>query len=379
MKAVGIIAEYNPFHNGHLFHLEEAKRVSGADYAVVVMSGNFVQRGEPAVVNKYARTAMALHNGADLVLELPVYYATASAQYFAAAAIEILDATGIVEGVCFGSESGNLEVLQKAADILNEEDVVFQERLRLGLAKGLSFPTARAGALGPLASHSPNDILAIEYLRALRRTVRTIKPIAILRVGAHYHDKIISGRIASATAIRKAIHVKDWPAIKQAMPGEAFDILQNTAPVILDDFSGAFHYLIRSRDVEWAKGILGVNEGIENRIFRTSGEHYLLSEIVRHVKTKRYPFTTIQRTLMHMLLELKKEDFKNPSYIRVLGFKKESSHLLKQLETNARLPVVVNLKHAPKIPMLEKEIQTTDIYHQALPINFEYSVPLTII
>ena len=200
MKTVGIIAEFNPLHNGHKYLLDEAKRLSGADFCIVVMSGNFVQRGSPALLDKYTRTQMALLNGVDLVIELPVIYATASAEYFARGAVRLLDKLGVVDIITFGSECGNIELLKKAATELTEETPDFKKNLQDNLKKGLSFPKARSQAIGKQGDGSePNNILGIEYIKALNYWDSSITPTTIERKGSGYHDE----QMASATAIRK--------------------------------------------------------------------------------------------------------------------------------------------------------------------------------
>jgi predicted nucleotidyltransferase len=222
MKTIGIVAEYNPFHNGHLYQLQASRGQTGADCAVVVMSGNYTQRGEPAIVDKWARAEMALHSGADLVIELPVAYAMGSAEYFAYGAVKLLDSLNAVNMICFGSEAGSIEKLSAAAAILADEPESYKSYLKDYLSKGLSFPAARQKAISSYCKNtygkddlssllkSPNNILGIEYLKALRRLKSNIVPMTIERVGNEYNQAELTGKMSSATSIRKTIRENTW-------------------------------------------------------------------------------------------------------------------------------------------------------------------------
>jgi predicted nucleotidyltransferase len=233
MKVVGLITEYNPFHNGHKYHIEEARRITGADYVVAVMSGDFVQRGVPAIIDKYSRTRMALNNGVDLVLELPVCYATGSAEYFAHGAVAVLNALGVVDYLCFGSEAGEIELLQKATELIYSAPASFDDLLKAYLKEGLNYPAARQKALeavtGSLSPDNnrpddnnalikvftePNNILGIEYLKAIHDLSASMQPVTIRREVAHYHEATLTridtpSVISSATAIRSTINTID--------------------------------------------------------------------------------------------------------------------------------------------------------------------------
>ncbi|MDR2903064.1 MAG: nucleotidyltransferase [Clostridiales bacterium] len=403
MTVCGIIAEYNPFHNGHRYQIQKARALSGADAVAVVMSGNFVQRGEPAICDKYIRTKAALQNGADIVFELPVFFAAASAAYFAAAAVGLLDQSGIVDFLCFGSESGDIAALSAIAEHLSRETADFKSKLNAALKTGLSFPSARQKALGgafPVPGQ-PNDILAIEYLKALKAAESRIKPLAIRRKGAGYHAETLpaGGQNPSASAIRKWIQSTPagLPLLKTAMPETSLALLaeaieNGNAPNTLDRFSHIFRYLMAT---ERRKDILDVNEGLENRMRQFAATDPTISEIAARVKTKRYTHTKIQRAILHTILNISMTDFEKfmnsggAHYIRVLGFRKEKSAVLAQLKEKAGLPVLLNLKHAKKtltadgMKMLRHEILTTDIYNLGLDTprapDYEYSVPLCII
>lgn len=408
MNIVGLIAEYNPFHNGHLYHIKKAKEVTGSDFVIVVMSGNYVQRGEPAFCDKYLRTSMAILNGASLVIEIPVMYATSSAEYFAFAAVSLLEKTGIVNSICFGSECGDIEVLKNISNILVEEPPLYKNILKKHLDEGMSFPNARALAISHFSSinadilNNPNNILGIEYLKSLKILNSKMKAFTIERQISSYNSISIENEISSATAIRHFSSKNDFDSILKTMPKNAFDIFinsieKNDAPVLYNNFSHIFHYIIKLCENKQLKDILDITEGLENRIVSSSEKKFLISDIVYLIKTKRYTYTKIQRAILHILLDIKKNDFdifnKNggPQYLRVLGFDKECEFLLKDITQKASLPLVLNLKYAKnnlsklQLSMLEKELKSTDLYYLGLSDNktrvknIEYTKPLVII
>ena len=379
MAICGVIAEYNPFHNGHAFHLAQARALTGSQAVVCVMSGHFVQRGEAAVFAKQARVRMALLNGADMVLELPVPYATAGAERFASAAVEILEACGMVDSLCFGSESGDLQALDAAADALASESPLFQTQLRAALAEGVSFPTARSFASGG-AVDMPNDILGVEYLKAIKRQSSRLTPVIVTRRGAGYHDNHIEGALASATSIRQAMRKLDGDTAiwKAAMPLSAAELAQEECaarrgPVATDDLSQAFLYALRTTPPEALARRADVSEGLENRILRCAEDWPLWSAIVGAVKTKRYTYTRIQRAMLHILLQIDAVDCAaRVPYIRVLGFRRSAEHLVRRLCAAASLPVITNLKHAHYAPndavsrVLHQELRAAEIYRMAV-------------
>ncbi len=415
MKNCGIIAEYNPFHNGHLLHIKTARSIFGAENIIVVMSGNFVQRGEPAICDKYARTKAALLNGADVVIELPIFFATSSAEFFAKGAVNILHNCGIVDSICFGSENGDIDMLSSLAEslICLEKNPVFKQAIKEELQKGVSFPVARQKAMDKMCEleekpvlYEPNDILAVEYLKAIYSLKSPITPLCIKREIAHYHSKTLSSVISSATAIRSFVFdgikgdMKDFEALEGAMPKSSFEIFveeinKGVAPNRLDNYSDVLQYIVRSSDADDISKIFDISEGLENRIISFVGGYKKISDIVTGVKTKRYTFTKLQRAVLHLLLGITTEDFNyfdkkgGPQYIRVLGFKSDKGYLIKELSEKATLPLVMNLKYAKNIlnqdamKMLNHEIRTTDIYNLGLEaprqIGYEYTIPLCII
>lgn len=414
MKTVGLITEYNPFHNGHQYHIEEARRITGADYVVAVMSGDFVQRGTPAIMDKYSRTAMALRNGIDLVLELPVCYATGSAEYFAQGAVTLLDRLGIVDAICFGSESGNISLLSKAADLLLKAPAAFEDRLQEQLKEGLSYPAARVRALEHTLRQNgssdtailtdilaePNNILGIEYIKALKKLSSSIEPITVQRIMAHYHNPVLSSSselceesanhpvISSATALRNAIFSTDdtfGAALHEAflsVPPDVVKYLSDnyhiTYPVTEEDFASIIKYKLLEEDCASLTEYQDISPDLAKRLKNYRNYPGSLAEFTQEIKTKNMTLTRINRALIHLLLNIKTEDTKELQahgyipYARVLGIRKESSRLLKQIESNGRIPVITKVSRAKQqldeigLRLLSKDIFATHLYNQAV-------------
>ena len=407
MKTLGIITEYNPFHKGHTYMIEEAKRKSGADRVVVIMSGSFVQRGEPAIFDKWTRTEAALKNGVDLVLELPVLFATSNAETFASAAVRSLEETGIVDILCFGSENGDLSALQEASQLMENETEEFQKLLKTQLELGLSYPSARAKALETVSKISseilsqPNHILALEYLKALRRYHCTMEPMTIQRQGA-YNSLSLTDGFASAAAIRKALSEDRGAEAMAQLPENTHDVYSKalslgTAPVFLDALTPALHYKLRTTSADELHEIAEVVEWLENRILHAIDSCYEMKDILDYIKTKRYTRTKIQRILLHILLDITEKevhyymDLPKMPYIRVLGFRREDSGILADLTENAKCPVLTNLKKAPELlnedglALLALEKTATDLHALAYPNpiyrapNQDFTKPLVIL
>jgi len=401
MKIAGIVAEYNPFHNGHLYHLERTKELCSADYVICVMSGNFIQRGEPAIVNKWARTKMALLSGVDLVLELPVVYAMASAEFFAWGAVKILDSIGIVDDICFGSECGEVAQLDSIAEILAFEPDLYKGLLKEKMGMGMSFPSAREEALKQYCIRtmnasdtasieeiigSPNNILGIEYIKALKKLNSKIKPVTLKRICNSYNSEQLTGVISSATSIRKYIcEIMDRKngctdvENHESLPATSFNILagefQNQrGPVFSDSFGDLILSIIRRMTPEELKEIPYVSEGLENRIKDAANNSGSFDELLDKITTKRYTSTRIKRCLFSILAGIKKSDFDlfnahgGPQYIRVLGFNENGKQILSLAKDTSQLPIIVkaaNFKNSgnPLVRrMLEIESASTDMY-----------------
>ena len=382
MKTVGIIAEFNPFHNGHKYLIEESKKRTGADYCIVVMSGDFVQRGFPAVTDKFTRALSALNSGADLVLELPSYYSLGSAEYFARGAVSLLNKLGSVDYLCFGSESENLDILSDIANILNEESESFKRNIKENTKNGSSYAASRENAviaelLASIPSLCdsakkdeikkaltfPNSILAIEYLRALKKTNSKLSPVLIKRIGENYHSEKISD-YTSATAIRNSIIKTDAgnpslpSAVKNTMPEDAFDLLNDrfqNGEYLREEILDKLLYYKLLQNKNNLTQFLDVNESLSNKICKNLGNYETFSDFCEILKSKDLSYTRISRSLMHILLDIradnmqmyKKDGF--TSFIRILAQKKSSSPLLANIGENSEIPVLNRLKDAEKL------------------------------
>ena len=354
MHSVGIIAEYNPFHNGHAYHIARAKELSGADTAIVCMSASFTQRGEPACLDKFTRTKTALLGGADMVIELPDALSCACAERFAYGGVRLLSATGLVDALAFGSECGDIAVLKKAAALeLNGEE------MKAALSRGLSYPSAAAQVMKEhgitLDASAPNDLLAVEYVRKLNTLAPHIEPIAVERVGAGYNDSSLdkADGFASASALRSAAKGGEADALKGHVPDAVFECIKSEHergrfPADLEELSPAILFALRSLGAEGIAALADVSEGLENPLHRSALSSSGCTELLEAVKTKRYTLARLRRILCYALigttaqlqeLAFKKED---ALCIRVLGVKKEKLHLLSELSKRASLPVVVS-------------------------------------
>lgn len=399
MSVVGIIAEYNPFHKGHAFHIAKAKEITGADYAVVVMSGDFVQRGEPAIIDKYSRVRMALQGGADLVLELPVYYSTASAESFAAGAILLLEKLGIIDFVCFGSEQGELQSFQAIADTLLEEPEEYRSSLQCYLKQGYSFPKARSLALGSeQILETPNNILALEYCKAIKKYHCHMKPVTIAREQADYHDTGIHQGISSATAIREAMH-HQIPV--DALPDSSIRILKEyyehdnaptpTCPIYLEDCRELLFYKIMEQ-TKYLQQYGDITPQLADRMTNLFSLSNTLAEYGSNIKNKSLTAARINRCFMHILLNIKKEHRKRAYeegsifYGRLLGFRNSSAFLLRLIQKAGQIPVITKVadgsrqlaKHTmPSIAhtMWQQDIHASHIYQLLVSHKYGTMVP----
>lgn len=380
MNITGIIAEYNPFHGGHHFHIEEARKQTNADYCIAVMSGDFVQRGEPAVFDKYLRTKMALTGGADLVIELPCIFAVSSAEDFAACGVSLLSRLGAVTHLCFGSEDGNLNGIQTAARLLAEEHPVFSARLREGLRMGLSWPQARNRAflsmdelscfkkeeLNQLLG-SPNNLLGIEYCKAILRCRSSISPVTIKRRGQGYHDEDLEREQASASAIRKSL-LKTASPEKGAEPDSLSSFASHVPPEILalyaqgrilgpQDCGALLNYrlLILDREGTELTSFADVSKELADRLKGQLLQYESWEGRIRHLKTRQYTYTRISRSLLHILLGITDEQIQRARqsgyapYARILGFRKEAGPLLSLLKKQTEIPLITKTANAPQI------------------------------
>jgi predicted nucleotidyltransferase len=415
MKILGIITEYNPFHNGHLYHLFKAKEITGADHVIAIMSGNFLQRGEPAIINKWARTKMTLNAGVDLIIELPFVFSTQDANGFAFGAVKLLDSLQIIDYLCFGCETDNLDTLYSISNFLHIEPQEYKELIVYNCKSGYEFPKTRSQTicdyhrifgidglekisdleLSKLLKY-PNNILALEYIKHLLNLESKIKPVAIKRMGASYHQKNITGKISSATSIRNEILNNLSPSkadlfmlndkIKSTIPPSGFSVLvrelrEGRGPITLDSYRQYILATLRRMSLEDISRIHGVTEGLENRIKKASLKSYTIEQLINSIKTRRYTRTKIQRIILHLMMNLSKKDVKifnrcGPLYARILGFSKKGKTLLRTIKKNSSTPLISKLSNYLRqtiseennnvrnrlIKMLDYDILATDIY-----------------
>lgn len=402
MKTVGIIAEYNPFHNGHLYQLKKAKEITGADFAVVVMSGDFTQRGTPAVFDKYTRCRLSLLAGADLCIELPVVFATASAEFFAKGAVSLLSALG-VDALCFGSECGEIAPLREIASLLFAEPPAYKEALNKALKEGLSFPSARALAVrecahagslpgadvsssGSLSGMdvtasdilgSPNNILGIEYLKALlaleKNGQHTPVPYTIKREGDGYLSHTLSEEsFCSAMALRKGI-AEENPDLLRYVPEsirqEFADTCQTKSALCADDFSGMLFYKLLSEKDAGYDAYLDVSSDLSDKIRKNLASFTTFSAFCEgSLKSKDITLTRLYRSLLHILLSIKKEDLPAAApYARILGFREASFEVFGCL-SKENIPLLSRLKDASSLlspealSCLSKDIFAAHLY-----------------
>lgn len=363
MAVVGVVSEFDPFHNGHLYLLNEAKRVTNAEYAVTVMSGSFTQRGDVSVISKSAKTECALLNGFDAVLELPVTFSVASAERFAFGAVSILNATGVVTHLAFGSECADVCRLTRAARAALSEEV--SERIKELMKTGMSFAYARETAVRERIGEdadllsSPNDILAVEYIKAIIRLNSSIIPVAIKRRGAEHDSDLSENGFASASLIRKLI--RNGEDILSLVPQPTLDVIDREREEgsirVMDDRTVLSR--LRSMTAEGISRLPEIREGLENRICEGVKEVCSIDELVSFVSCRRYTASSVRRILIYALLNITAEDLpSSPQYVRLLGGNDESD-VLKQIKRNCALPFIT--KAADYSALLTAECRASDV------------------
>ena len=397
-KVVGIIAEYNPFHNGHLYHLLQAKDLAQADYVVAVISGNFTQRGDTSIVDKWTKAYMAICGGCDLVLELPTVYSISSAENFASGAVKILDSLKIIDSIAFGAEASDLATLNNIANVLYTEPRGYTNILTHELQKGISFPSARENAILMYLNdikryanilNSPNNILAIEYLKALKTQKSNMNPIMVKRSKVYYNDDRIVDDFASATAIRKLIKRREYEDLRKVVPRSTYKILSRqirdgNIVLGLENFEKEIIYTLRKMTIREIANLPDVSEGLENLIKNSADNCNDMSKLIANIKSKRYTQTRIQRILLYALLGIDKkmmEDSKKVTpYVRVLGFTNKGKELISEInKRNPKINMITSVKkfieknNKPSnrtiMQMLQKDIFATDVY--TLGFDFE--------
>lgn len=392
MKVVGIVAEYNPFHNGHQYQIDKIRKETGADYIIIAMSGNFLQRGVPALCDKFTRAEMALKCGADLILEIPTLWATASAEYYAHAGVALLASTGVVTHLAFGAETDDIDALLQVSSILKNEPDVYRAVLANSIRAGNAFPVARKNALVtslPLFPtekldellDNPNNILALEYLKALPDS---IEPILIQREGAGYHDTEIHTALPSASAIREAIFTPegdvDLDTLANAMPKESFVLLKNAFKcnqlLETNDFSDSLGYCLLSQASNGFASFADCNQDFSNKIKNNLNNYVLFEDFVETLKTKDMTYTRVNRNLLHILLGIKQSDYTIgraigfAPYLRILGFKNASSGLLSEIKRASSAPIISKAADASTLldyetnKFFDKDVFASNLYYQ---------------
>lgn len=387
-QILGIIGEYNPFHNGHLYHIAKSKEETGANYVICVISGNFVQRGNTSIINKWAKAKMALANGADLVIELPTIYSISSAENFAEGAIKILNSLKIVDTLSFGMETKDISILNNIANVLYAEPKEYVTILAHELQKGNSFPKARENALMMYLNDikkyanvlsGSNNILGIEYLKALKKTKSDIMPVGIKREKVLYNDEYMVDEFASATAIRKMLMTRQFDDIRKTMPRSSYQILGQELKdghyvIDLSKFEKEIMYALRKMTIEQIKNLPDVTEGLEVSIKNAAESCNRLDDLINIIKSKRFTQTRIQRILLYALLGIDKKKMdvarKISPYVRVLGLNKRGKQLLSEIvRNNPKINIVTSVKkymdnvgNKNLKEMLQTDIFATNIY-----------------
>ena len=396
MKATGIVVEHNPFHNGHFYHIKESRNKTAADIIIAVMSGNFLQRGEPSLVDKWTRSEMALKAGVDLVIELPYVFATAQASDFARGSIALLEALGC-DAFCFGSEEGTIEPFTNTYEVITSQQQTYQKLIKQYMKLGFSYPKSLNQAYAEITKDNnlqlvdlskPNNILGYHYVEAANQINARMKPFTIQRIISNYHDEVDESQsIASATGIRKAIFEEgSIDALANFMPQTSLDLLLKWKESVgvfgsWPQFWPLLRFTILRSSLKELASYAEVTEGIENLIYEAAIKSETFEEFMTHVKSKRYTWTRIQRMLTHIYTGFTWDALKshpNPTYLRVLGMTHEGQKYLNQKKKSLSLPLVSRAA-ATKDSLLDLDIQATDLYQLGLqsskierPIGLDY-------
>ena len=365
MKISSLICEYNPFHNGHKYMIEKMHE-NGSDIIIACMSGNFTQRGDFAVFDKYSRTRTALENGIDLVIELPVTYACATAEKFAFGGVYTLNSVGCTDDIYFGSECGNIDSLKETADILQSPEL--SDKIKYHLSLGQTFAKARENAVAEISEisadilKSPNNILGIEYIKALNKLNSPISPKTIQRIGSEHDSTITTQNFASASLIRQMIYENNTDYFNY--------IPQKNIPEIhqLSKLETVFLYKLRTMSIEDFSNLPDISEGLENRLYSAVKNACSIEEILQTVKTKRYTLARLRRILLHAFLNISRKDCDIlPQYIKILGFSKNGKKILRIMRNTATIPVIMRYSDVKKLSptaqyLYEIENRCDDIY-----------------
>ena len=384
---LGIVAEYNPFHNGHLYHLLKSKDLTKDNLVVAVIGGNFTQRGEASLVDKWTKCEMAIDNGIDLVIELPILYSISSAENFADGAVKILNSLKVVDHISFGAECEELNKLNIVANTLYEEPKEYKLFLQSELNKGLSFPKARENALIDYLNDfsyktilsGSNNILAIEYLKALNKHHSKVTPVLVPRGNTNHLNRDYTGKITSSTAIREMIKTGNTRNLKSSLTPNSYTILKEEIEKghfihDISEFEKMFFYNLRKTSVEELKKLPDVSEGLENLIKKSANLYNSYDEFISSVSSKRYTSTRIKRILLYSLLGISEKEMeiskKVTPYIRVLGFNKNGKELLRTIsKRNPNLNIITSVKkfiddnkNKNLQMLLDKDILASNVY-----------------
>ena len=399
MKITGLITEYNPFHNGHLYHIEKAKELTGADAVIVVMSGNFVQRGAPAIMPKHLRAEVALEAGVPVVIELPVCYSTGSAEYFASGAVSLFEKLSCIDAICFGSECGDFETLEHIAKLLADEPEEFRACLQGQLKAGVSFPKARQNALREYLKddsveailEQPNNILGIEYIKALYVKQSPMKAYTIKRIVSGYHDTGMKENYSSASAIRKllwhasnSLHLEnegmfDEPVLSEVLtrledqvPPACIRLLEETHrtryPIYSNDFSLLLKYKLLTETRKSLTEYVDVTDELANRILNHVNDFISYEQFCELLKSRDMTYARISRALLHILLDIRKEDMQlyreegDCQYAHILGFRKEDAGILKYLKEHSLIPLITKLTQTNNLSDSARKMLCGDIF-----------------
>jgi predicted nucleotidyltransferase len=386
MKATGVVVEYNPFHNGHLHHLTETKKTAGADLVIACMSGHFLQRGEPALVSKWARTKMALAAGVDIVIELPYAFATQHAETFAKGSISLLREIGC-ESFCFGSEDGGISAFEETVHLIQSNHIAYNASVKSYMKAGLSYPSALSKAFKDLEGTGklidlgkPNNILGYHYIKARNTAAPELKAFTITRESAGYHDEhFASPSIASATSIRMNLFdpEQEESVINRYIPSATHEILEHYKKEFggyhrWENYWPLLQYKIMSSSPSQLREIYEIEEGIENRIIESAKAALSFEDFMNRVKSKRYTWTRLQRMALHILTNTTKSEMNErhaaPSYIRLLGMNQTGQEYLNKSKKSLNLPLVSKLSSADKNDIL-LDRKAADIYSLGLSSN----------
>ena len=406
MNISGIIVEYNPLHNGHLYHINKTKELTNCDALICVMSGNFTQRGIPSSIDKWTKTKMAINNGVDLVIELPSIYSVSSAEFFSNGAVSLLNSLGIVDNICFGSEHGDINDIYNISNILLEEPIEFKSLLKTYLSKGIVYPLARANALydylinskldtSKLLSdnflNSSNNILGIEYCKSLIKLNSSITPYTLKREGSPYNSNLLHNEFSSATAIRKFVKengslTKLAGHVPSSVLAEILDLYSKNYEFTFEDSMFTYIKYKSATSKNSLVNLPDVSEGLDNRIIKSLQNNLSYSSALDDIKSKRYTYTRISRILCQYFIGFDSFDTKKLRsmpcpYARVLGFNSNGKSILKSIKTNSSIPLYTKISKESN-EILNLDIQTTRAYsiiNSSIGPNSDYLISPIII